>query len=343
MINTMRMINKSKTDLTFFYRNPTAGFSILKVFRTLEDEIRTRHHVNSINVPFRRADPLSVLKNILFVFKHRNKTGINHVTGDIHYAIIALIGCKSVLTVHDLNVYNRAVNPIKRMFINLLWFKLPLWIANEVVCISEHTKSELEKISSRKDIKVIYNAVDPTHVFKPKIFNEQCPVVLQIGTAWNKNMERTILALEHIECHLIIIGAINREIETLLEKTKQSYTVKTDLTDKQLLQEYDNCDLITFCSTYEGFGMPITEGNAVGRCVVTSDISPMTEIGADAVAFANPYDLTSIADALLRIINSGKYRDSLIVNGHKNVERFQVKEISSSYESIYKSLGTTLK
>lgn len=325
-------------DLTFFYRNPKAGFSILKVFRTLENELASRHQMESFDVPSRRADPLSVLKNIWFVFKHRNKRGINHVTGDIHYVVLALIGCKSILTIHDLNVLNRAKNPLKKMFLHLLWFRLPLWLADEVVCISEYTKSELQKISARKDIKVIYNAIDPIHVHNPKAFNDECPVILQIGTGWNKNLNRTIAAVSQIKSHLVIVGEVDVETKTKLENLKQIYTIHCNLTDEQLLQLYNDCDIVIFCSTYEGFGMPIIEGNAVGRCVLTSDISPMTEIGIDAVSTVDPYDIISILNGLRHIINHADYREQLINNGMRNVDRFRVSEIAAQYEEIYERL-----
>lgn len=326
-------------SLTLFYRNRSAGFSIHKVFGTLQAELAKTNQLISIEVPARRADLLSVIKNIIFVFKHRNKNGINHVTGDIHYAVLGLIGCKSVLTVHDLSMIDCAKNPLKRLLITLLWLRLPLWLANEVVCISEHTRRELCKVTKRKDIKVIYNAVDPTFTYLPKVFNETVPVVLQVGTGWNKNLNRVIASLENIKCHLVVIGELEEESKELLKKTNQSYSAKSGLSDQELLAEYEKCDLITFCSIYEGFGMPIIEANAIGRCVVTSNLSPMPEVGGDAVSTVDPEDQSSITSAVQQILADATYRERLILNGLKNVARFNVKEIATAYEKIYATLN----
>ena len=325
-------------SISFFYRSLNCGFSIKKVFNTISNEISNKHDVKEYYVPSHHAGLMSVLKNILHVFKHRNKNGINHITGDIHYCALALIGCKSVLTIHDLSALEGAQNPIKRAIIKWLWFKIPLLIVNKVVCISEHTRKELNKITNRKDIEVVYNAVDPTFIYSPKPFNTKTPVILQIGTAWNKNLNITIKALQSIDCHLIIIGSVEDLTLNFLKETNISYTIKTNLTDLEVIETYYQSDIISFCSLYEGFGMPIIEANAIGRCVITSSISPMTEIGANAACFVNPNEVLSIKNGFKKIISDKDFRNTLIENGLTNTKRFNVTEVSKSYVNIYSEL-----
>lgn len=254
--------------ITYFNRNLKCGYSIAKVFNTVTNEIAKDQIIEQYYVPEHRANFKSIFKNIFYVFKHRNKKGINHITGDIHYCLIALIGCKTVLTIHDLSAYYCQQNTFKKAIAKLLWFKLPLLIANKVVCISEHTKSELLKICKRKDIEVIYNAVDPSFLIDENhVFRSSMPVILHVGTAWNKNLKNTIRALLSISCHICIIGKVEESIIMFLEENKISYSIKVGLSDLELLDEYKNCDLVSFCSLYEGFGMPIVEANAIGRCV----------------------------------------------------------------------------
>jgi glycosyltransferase involved in cell wall biosynthesis len=323
---------------TFFYRSLKCGFSIKKVFNTISIEISKSHEVREYYVPSHHAGLWSVLKNIIYVFKHRNKRGINHITGDIHYCALALIGCKSVLTIHDLSALEGAQNPIKRAIIKWLWFKIPLLIVNKVVCISEHTRNDLMKITNRKDIKVIYNAVDPAFINSLKPFNTQKPVILQIGTAWNKNVLNTIKAIASLDCHMVIIGQVDTIISGLLKENNISYAIKTRLTDLELIEEYIQCDIVSFCSLYEGFGMPIIEGNAIGRCVITSAISPMTEIASNAACFVDPNDTQSIKNGFSKIISDADFRDLLINNGLSNINRFNVVDISKSYIKLYTTL-----
>jgi glycosyltransferase involved in cell wall biosynthesis len=325
-------------DVTYFYRNPKVGFSITKVFNTITNEVKKNVQIEEFYVPKHRADPISLFRNILFVYSHRNTKGINHITGDIHYCLFALIGCKSVLTIHDLSAIDSVKNPLKKYIRKIFWFTFPLLIADRVVCISDHTRNELFKISTRTDVEVIYNAVDPIFRFNNKQFNERRPVVLQIGTAWNKNLSNVIKALSSISCHLRIIGSINNSIIQLLQSYNVSYSISSGLTDQEILKEYNSCDIISFCSVYEGFGMPIIEGNTVGRCVVTSSISPMNEIAGDAAYFVNPNDIISIEEGFKQVIFDANLRNQLISNGLSNAKRFQPIDKVLLYLEIYKSL-----
>lgn len=325
-------------EITYFYRNRKLGYSIGKVFRTITKEISISSNVKEYEVPYYRASMFSIFKNIYFVFKNRNKTGINHITGDIHYCIIALIGCRSILTIHDTSAYDCAKNPIKKILIFFLWFYIPLKISNKIVCISEHTKNELKRFTNRKDIEVILNPLDSNFTYKPKEFLRNNPTILLIGTAWNKNFDNTVKALKSIKCHLRIIGKITDNQEILLHKLNINYSIVSNLSDEDVIKEYENCDMVVFCSIYEGFGMPIIEGNAVGRNVITSNLSPMTEIGGTSACYANPHDVKSIKSAIINIINDENYRNTLIKNGMSNIMKHRVNIICDKYRILYNSL-----
>lgn len=324
--------------VTYFYRNNKAGYSIAKVMQTVTKEIAKETDIEEFFVPEHRAQFIHVLKNILYVFKHRNKKGINHITGDIHYCIIALIGCKTVLTIHDLSYFRFTKNKFKRWILRFLWFDIPLLLADRVVCISKTVEEELHNITKRKDIKIIYNALSQDFTPRTKTFNTNQPIILQIGTAWNKNIERLIYSLKDINCQLRIIGTMTDKINKLLDETKINYTCQSDLTHEQIVQEYLNCDIVAFCSLYEGFGMPIIEGNSVGRCIVTSNLDPMKEVAGDAAVLINPYDINSIREAFLEIISDENLQNKMIKKGIENASRFKVDIIASSYLNIYKEL-----
>lgn len=324
--------------VTYFYRSLNCGFSIKKVLNTISDEVSKTREVKSYYIPAHRADVISVVKNIFYVFRHRDRKGINHVTGDVHYCIVGLIGCKSVLTIHDLSHVHFAKNPIKKAFMMWVWYKIPVLFATKVVCISEHTRNELMKITKRKDIDVIYNAIDPSFFNFLKPFNTHQPIILQIGTAWNKNISNLVNALETIKCHLVIVGFVEKELSLLLKEKNISYSEKINLTDSELIEEYKQCDIVSFCSLYEGFGMPIIEANAIGRCVITSSIAPMTEIANNAACLVNPNDINSITNGFKKIILDNDFRSTLVSNGFSNIKRFNVANVSKSYLQLYSKL-----
>ena len=84
--------------ITYFHRNLNAGYSINKVIQTI---VRSIDDKQEYFVPYMGGGPSVILRNICYVRKRRSLHGINHITGDILYCVIGLIGCKSILTIHD--------------------------------------------------------------------------------------------------------------------------------------------------------------------------------------------------------------------------------------------------
>ena len=83
---------------------------------------------------------------------------------------------------------------------------------------------------------------------------------------------------------------------------------------------------------YEGFGMPIIEGQSIGRVVVTSNLSPMKEVAGNSAILVNPYDIESMKQGYLKAI---KEHDYYIKLGKINVKRFNLEEITKQYYQLY--------
>lgn len=326
--------------ITFFHRNHKCGYSIYKVFKTIEDELKSQNlEIEEYFMPSQYSMPWDIIRNSIFTFKHRNTKGINHISGHIHDVILGLIGCKTVLTIHDLVFIDNVRNPIKRFYKWLFWLYIPVKLANKVTCISNETKRKILKHIKTDKITVIYNPIDPAFKYIPKIFNEECPIILHIGTFWNKNLERSIIALEGIKCHLRIIGEIDNHILQLLQAKKINFSNAKDLSDEEIKQEYIQCDIVNFPSIYEGFGMPVIEGQQTGRIVITSAIEPIKEIAGNGAYFINPYNIEDLKTAYLEIIKNKNLREDLIKRGLKNAKRFETKNIVFQYLNLYNEIN----
>ena len=198
--------------------------------------------------------------------------------------------------------------------------------------ISESTKNDLLehiKIDPRK-IRIVHNCVSSDlHPFSQR-FNTAKPIILQIGTKPNKNIENVAQALKNLPCHLRIIGRLSDKQIDVLSNCEIDYSSKSNITDEEIFEEYRRCDMLIFASTYEGFGLPIVEAQAVGRPVVTSNIMSMPEVAGNAACFVDPFDVSSIREGIIRIINDSHYRIKLIEYGLENVKRFQKEENCST-------------
>jgi glycosyltransferase involved in cell wall biosynthesis len=326
-------------DITFFHRSVrNGGYSIQRIFSRLTVEIKKEYHIEEFYLPAHKADMVSVLNNLLFVYKHRNKNGINHISGDIHYCALALLTCKIVVTVHDIGLCD-IFTGFKRWCWNLLWVQ-SLKYVHKVVCVSENTKQEILKyIKQKKDqICVIPNPIFREFIFTPREFNVKQPRILHIGVKANKNIHRTILALSGINCHFRIIGELDEEIEILLMQNKIEFSNIYNISDDEILQEYIQSDIISFPSLFEGFGMPIIEGQAIGRVVLTSNLSPMKDVAGNGAYLVNPMDEQEIHDGFIELINNSLIREQLIEAGVKNIEKYQLKNIVKQYFDLYEQM-----
>ena len=264
---------------------------------------------------------------------------INHLTGDIHFVILALPQRGSILTVHDCG-FMRHPNPVARWLLWLFWLKLPIAHAQVVTAISEATKAELIRFTGCNPAKIrVIPTIIKTHFSpQPKAFPASKPRILHIGTAPNKNLLRHIEAIAGIDCTFHIIGKLSAEVQQKLEAHHIDYYNEWDLSDAQVQAAYHNCDLLLFASTLEGFGMPILEAQAVGRPVVTSNISSMPEVAGTAACLVDPLSVASIREGVLRVIQDAPYREALIATGFENIKRFQAETVARAYGELYEEV-----
>ena len=101
---------------------------------------------------------------------------------------------------------------------------------------------------------------------------------------------------------------------------------------------YQSSNLVTSVSTYEGFGLPILEANAVGRPVITSNIASMPEVGGEAVYYVDPHNVDDIRKGILELIQNADLRDCLIKKGLENIKRFKPEVIAAQYCELYENI-----
>lgn len=266
---------------------------------------------------------------------------VNHVTGDVHYLTFLLDPERTVLTVHDLVLLGR-LKGIRRWIVWLLWYWLPVRRSRAVVTISETTRAALLAAvrCDPQKVRVIHNPVSEEFQPAPRRFNSVCPRILQMGTAWNKNVERVAEALEGIPCRLAVVGPLSDAQTEMLRRHGIDWENHVGLSRQALVAQYAEADMLLFASTYEGFGLPIVEAQAVGRPVVTSNILSMPEVAADGACLVDPFDAGSIRAGVLRVMEDEDYRRGLVAAGLRNVERFRTSSVAESYAALYREVAS---
>ena len=322
----------------YIYRHPDMGFSVGKVFRPIEHEMRRYAEVDAVYMPCPGYKPRAFISNVRCARQaaRQKDYDIIHITGTEHYLLPFLRRYRTVVTVHDLGFFTNQHFGLRAIWKYFLWIKT-LKYAGRVTFISEKSLLEARrfvKFHKGQDIAV-HNAVGSEYRYVPKEINTTYPVILHVGTKPNKNLNATIIALKDLPHKLRIIGRLDKDQETLLQIYHTDYAVAWDLTDEEMVKEYEECDIVNFPSLYEGFGMPILEGQAVGRPVVTSNLSPMKDVAGGAVPLVDPTDPKSILEGYKQVMAD---TEQYIEAGLENVKRFTIEAITKEYFNVYKQL-----
>jgi glycosyltransferase involved in cell wall biosynthesis len=184
-------------------------FSIERLFAEIRRHMPVDCEVRSCPAPEASAGILLRWRNVRHAA--RQKADVHHIVGDSHYLAFGLPREKTVLTIHDCGALNRLTG-WRRALLKYFWFTGPMRRAAVVTTISKASKDELRKwVGALADkVLVVPDCVFEEFAYDPKPFNEQCPVVLQVGTKWNKNVERVVEAVQGTGCRLEIVGKLER-------------------------------------------------------------------------------------------------------------------------------------
>ena len=339
---TQRSDVATSSTITFIFRKRLPNvFSIEK----LHDELF--HHFQSAGLAVRRLELphtssgiASVLRNAWYVARQRRK-GILHITGDVHYAALLCPLSPTVITAHDCVVLHRG-RGFKRWIFWLLWFRLPFSMAAAIAAVSEQTKRELQDTVAVPDgkITVIPNFVDREFMFSDRPFAAERPRILHIGTTPNKNLTRVIRALHGLRCLLVIVGPLPEDVRRDLDVAGVPFENHVGVDHAALRCLYQESDIISFPSTYEGFGMPIVEGQAVGRPVLTSDLAPMRDVaGVGGALLVDPFAVSSIRDGFVALMSDAALRAALMAAGMINCRRFSLQTAADTYAGVYRKIS----
>jgi glycosyltransferase involved in cell wall biosynthesis len=262
-----------------------------------------------------------------------------HVTGDIHYAVLGIWGRPVILTIHDLRFLDES-NGLRKLLFWFWWVYLPCLNAQRITVISHATKERLlhyRGIGLAK-IRVIPNCVNPSFGPVPRDWQVGRLTFLLVGTTPNKNLERIVDACAGMDVTLMILGRLSGQQNALLVESGTRWENYVDLPENMVLQLYAKTDLVLFVPTYEGFGLPILEAQAVGRPLLTSNILPMTDVAGEGALKVDPFDVAAIRSGIMRLLEDAPLRNDLIEKGFQNVKQYSAHGVAEQYGAVYREV-----
>src|SRR5439155_26635460 len=206
--------------------------------------------------------------------------------------------------------------------------------ATRVLTVSESSKRDILRFVDipADKIDVIYNAYDERFGIEPREeevvrvrerFQLHDEFVLYADNVKpHKNLARLIDAFELVRTRglghlkLVLIGdeiskyaALRRAVHS--HQLHQYVRFLGYLPEETLAVMYRLAGVFVFPSLYEGFGLPPLEAMASGTPVVTSNVSSLPEVAADAAILVDPYDPEAIAHGIERVLTDERLRREL--------------------------------
>ena len=109
------------------------------------------------------------------------------------------------------------------------------------------------------------------------------------------------------------------------------------VSQEELLQLYNLAEWVAFPSTYEGFGLPVTEAWACGKPVVTSNNSSLVQIAGDAAVLVDPFSAEDMARGLKEALTESD-REALIRRGRERLKQFSWEMVAAATQAALQEL-----
>ncbi|MBI3839415.1 MAG: glycosyltransferase family 4 protein [Planctomycetia bacterium] len=149
---------------------------------------------------------------------------------------------------------------------------------------------------------------------------------------------------------LLIVGSPGWNHETILASMRQPigrgelvHLEKVSAEELRVL--YTHAEAFVFPSHSEGFGMPPLEAMLCDAPVIASDIPAHRWVMGEAALYCNPYDVTSIAAALERLVASDEslaLRGELIARGRERLKSYRPDRCARQWSDLLHRLKQEL-
>ncbi|CAA0117238.1 D-inositol 3-phosphate glycosyltransferase [BD1-7 clade bacterium] len=263
-----------------------------------------------------------------------------------HLPLLFPSSVRSVLTIHDL-VWRQLPASMTRLGLlqESMCFPSSVNKADSLVCVSENTANDL--LSLKPDTAtphVVCPGVSTSFFSVQSPANDQRYFLCTATLEPRKNLLRLLEAFASTrrrgcDWRLVIVG-MEGWGDTHYSQATSRLNIESFVDfmgfvdDAELCRLYAGASAFVFPSLYEGFGLPIIEAMAAGVPVIASNVGSMPEVVGRAGYLVNPYDVSDIADAMLKLARDEALQRELKSAGLVRAKQFSWDHSAAALQRI---------
>lgn len=147
-----------------------------------------------------------------------------------------------------------------------------------------------------------------------------------------------------VKLNLVCVGHQNDYWEIILKRLKElrleeQVNFLGFVSQEELLGLYYLCQFMVFPSLFEGGGIPVLEAFKANVPVTCSEVASLPEWAGEAALYFDPYSITSIAKALLRMATDEKLCGEQRNKGTKQIKCFSWMKTARSYRALFRRVA----
>jgi glycosyltransferase involved in cell wall biosynthesis len=281
------------------------------------------------------------------------------------YAIAPAFNRNIVLTIHDLAFMRFPES-------NFQWFikkysrmvRKNAFAASGILASSKSTADDIQKYFNIKKDKIDIVHLAAGEAFRKLAPNEidcsipDCkgiskPYLFSVGTIEPRKDFVTLIKayglardrVPGLKHQLVIAGRTGWKSEATYEARERSKYAKDiiftgRLTDRELIQLYNQAEIFIYTSIFEGFGFPPLEAMSCGLPVISSDSSSITEVVGNAGILVKPRDAEGFAEKTIKILSDKDLLKKLQQKSLSRAKVFSWQQTAENTLSAYRKAAS---
>jgi glycosyltransferase involved in cell wall biosynthesis len=274
--------------------------------------------------------------------------------------------CATVVTLHDLaflrfpEVLTRAKSVYHRIFTID-----SLQRATRIVTVSDSTKRDAHELADipMERMQTVYPCIDEcfSNVLdkgKVQSFRQEQGLtegyILYLGTLEpRKNIPTLIDAYKRlrqeygVRAKLVLAGGKGWLYDSIFARV-QELGLETEVVfagfvvDSEQALWYQAASVFVYPSLYEGFGLPVAEALASGVPVVTSNVSSLSEAGAQLAVCVDPHSSEALSEALYQALTDKPLQEKCRALAPTLAQRFSLQVMVEQTIMVYEQAAFVL-